>query len=136
MVEWHLRSTRQPTGGSIEQQRKKKKRERSMGFIRTTVGERKLVQHRTRGGANKQKLAIAASANVLDRKTGKYAKAKIITVDKNPANVHYARQNIITRGTLIRTEAGQAIVTSRPGQDGVVNAILTGEKAEAKKAKG
>ena len=111
--------------------RKKKKRERSMGFIKTSVGERKLVQKRVRGGATKQKLALASIANVLDKKTGKYSKTKIITVDKNPANVHYARQNLLTRGTMIRTEIGQAVVTSRPGQDGVVNAILAESKEAA-----
>ena len=33
-------------------------------------------------------------------------------------------RGIITKGALIETELGKAIVTSRPGQDGVVNALL------------
>jgi small subunit ribosomal protein S8e len=34
------------------------------------------------------------------------------------------RQNIVTRGAVIETEAGRARVTSRPGQHGVINAVL------------
>jgi small subunit ribosomal protein S8e len=43
---------------------------------------------------------------------------------ENPANPHYVRRNIITKGAVIKTELGNAKVTSRPGQDGVVNAAL------------
>ena len=45
-------------------------------------------------------------------------------VVENPANRHYIRRNILTRGTIIKTEKGNARITSRPGQDGVVNAVL------------
>jgi len=34
------------------------------------------------------------------------------------------RRNILTRGAVIKTEIGDARITNRPGQDGVVNAIL------------
>ncbi|HID05027.1 MAG TPA: hypothetical protein EYP20_04390, partial [Aigarchaeota archaeon] len=34
----------------------------------------------------------------------------------------------ITKGTIIETELGKAVVTSRPGQDGVINAILLEKK--------
>ncbi|RLF79472.1 30S ribosomal protein S8e, partial [Thermococci archaeon] len=44
-----------------------------------------------------------------------------------PANRQYVRRNIITKGAIIQTEIGKAIVTSRPGQDGVVNAVLIKE---------
>jgi small subunit ribosomal protein S8e len=32
--------------------------------------------------------------------------------------------NVITKGAIIETEKGLAKVVSRPGQDGVVNAVL------------
>ncbi|MCE4622698.1 MAG: 30S ribosomal protein S8e, partial [Desulfurococcales archaeon] len=35
---------------------------------------------------------------------------------------------IIVKGAIIETTEGKAIVTSRPGQDGVVNAVLIKEK--------
>jgi len=66
-------------------------------------------------------------ANVSD-KTGKTVKAKILRVKKSPANRDYERRGVITKGSLLETEAGEALVTSRPTDDGVVNATLTGKK--------
>ena len=57
-------------------------------------------------------------------KDGKIVKVKIKNVVDNPADKHLARRNIITKGTIIDTEKGKARVTSRPGQDGVINAVL------------
>ncbi|MEM3023047.1 MAG: 30S ribosomal protein S8e, partial [Candidatus Bathyarchaeia archaeon] len=45
-------------------------------------------------------------------------------VVKNPANVDYQRRGIVTKGAIISTPLGKAKVTSRPGQDGVLNAVL------------
>ena len=63
-------------------------------------------------------------ANLLDQKTKKYSKVKIKSVVESPSNRHYVRRNIITKGTVIDTEKGKAKVTSRPGQDGTINAVL------------
>ena len=38
--------------------------------------------------------------------------------------MNYVRQNIITKGAVIMTDAGKARVTSRPGQSGSINAVL------------
>ena len=57
-------------------------------------------------------------------------KSKIVKVTKNPANRDYERRGVISKGAVIETESGTATVVSRPGQDGVVNAILI--KAAAK----
>ncbi|MCK4518463.1 hypothetical protein KAT92_06805 [Candidatus Babeliales bacterium] len=51
-------------------------------------------------------------------------RARVKDVIESAANRHYTREDIITKGTIIETEAGKARVTSRPGQDGVVNAVL------------
>ncbi|MDO5821049.1 MAG: 30S ribosomal protein S8e, partial [Methanobrevibacter sp.] len=32
--------------------------------------------------------------------------------------------NIITKGAIVETEIGNAKVTSRPGQDGIINGVL------------
>jgi len=61
-------------------------------------------------------------ANVADPKSGTIRTAKIISVMENHADTFYARRNIITKGAVIATEIGDVIVTSRPGQDGIVNA--------------
>ena len=64
------------------------------------------------------------SANVYNPKTGKVKKTKVMTVKSNTANPNYVQRNIITKGAMVQTEMGVAQVTSRPGQDGVVNAVL------------
>jgi len=66
-------------------------------------------------------------ANVSDSK-GKTTKSKIVRVKKSPANRDYERRGVITKGAVIETEAGEAVVTSRPTDDGVVNAVLTKSK--------
>jgi small subunit ribosomal protein S8e len=48
-------------------------------------------------------------------------------VKKNAANPNYVQRNIINKGAVIQTEMGLAKVTSRPGQDGIVNAVLVKE---------
>ena len=66
----------------------------------------------------------AQYANVADRSTGKISKVRIETVEENVANPNYVRRNLLTRGAVIRTEIGRARIISRPGQDGVINAVL------------
>ena len=63
-------------------------------------------------------------ANLLDKKTNKYNKVKILNIIGNPANRNFVRRNIITKGTVLETDAGKAVVTSRPGQEGVINTVL------------
>ena len=76
------------------------------------------------GGGVKVKLLSANWALVTDQTAGKSSKSKILRVVRNPANVDYQRRGVITKGAIIETEQGQARVTSRPGQDGVINAVL------------
>ena len=57
-------------------------------------------------------------------KTGKCVVAKIKTVLENPANPNLTRRNIITKGCIVQTEKGKARITSRPGQQGSLNAVL------------
>jgi len=77
---------------------------------------------RRRGGSTRPKVRSAATANVVTPEGIK--KTKIVTVKETPDNRNYARMNVITHGALIQTELGLAKVTNRPGQDGVVNAVL------------
>lgn len=130
MAIWQGRSLKKPSGGRIVLARKKRKRElgREPAFTRVVEDkeERKII--RTYGGNRKVRLVKALYANVFENGKGK--KVKIISVVDNPANRQYVRRNIITKGAIIQTEIGKAIVTSRPGQDGVVNAVLIkGENA-------
>lgn len=76
----------------------------------------------------KVKLLKGKYACVTNPKTGKTEKVEIQRVVKNPANVDYDRRGVITKGAIIETPAGLARVTSRPGQDGVINAVSVGEE--------
>jgi len=90
----------------------------------TVIGEPRIVPKRGRGGMIKLSVLATKSVNVTDPSTGKTEKTEIRGVVKNPANVDYQRRGVITKGAILETPLGQARVTSRPGQHGVVNAIL------------
>ena len=64
----------------------------------------------------------AKFVNVL--KEGKMKKVEIKNVLETPSNRFWARQNIITKGTIVETELGKVRITNRPAQEGVVNGIL------------
>jgi small subunit ribosomal protein S8e len=68
------------------------------------------------------KLRSAKFVNVLTRDGMK--RAALRTVLETPDNRHHARQNILTKGTIVDTELGKVKVTNRVGQDGVVNGRL------------
>ncbi len=119
------RSLRKSSGGLKTGYRKKKLYEKGSQPIMTKLGsKRKARIDRVTGGSLKQKLLQATSANVLDPASGKQTVAKIKTVSSNPANRYFTRANIITKGAVIDTELGKALVLNRPGQDGVINAVL------------
>ena len=115
---------RKPTGGTKRAWRGKRAYEAGAEPTETTMGPVKKRWVRTRGGAVKVRIARADSAVVTDKSTGKSSKTKLLRVVRNPANVDYQRRGVITKGAVVETELGQARVTSRPGQDGVINAIL------------
>ncbi|MFW6000607.1 MAG: 30S ribosomal protein S8e, partial [Halorubrum sp.] len=72
-----------------------------------------------------EKKVRALSTNVAQvADGGEVSEAEIENVVDNPANVNYARRNIVTKGAVIETSAGRARVTSRPGQTGQVSAVL------------
>jgi len=118
------------TGGKKRRHRKVK-RKYWMGRYptNTTLAEKeKRKIERVRGGNMKVKLRYATFANVVDPQNNTTKKVKILRIIETPANKELARHGIIVKGTKIETEAGVAVVTSRPGQDGVVNAVLVERK--------
>ena len=124
MALWQGRSRRKPTGGRYRPFRKKRKAEIGREQQYAFVGPHKVKLYVTRGRNQKVRILRAEFANVIDPKTGKTTKAKIVTVKENSSNPHFVTRNIITRGAVVQTELGLAKVTSRPGQDGVINAVL------------
>lgn len=125
MPQWHggLKK-RKKTGGKRRAHRRKRSYEIGGTATQTSVGETKRTRSRVRGGNLKLKLLSCNIANVTDPSTNITKKVEITNVVSNPSNVDYERRGIITKGAIIATPLGEAHVTSRPGQDGVVNAIL------------
>ena len=60
--------------------------------------------------------------NVLTKEG--YKKLEIKGVLESKDNRNFARQNIITKGTIINTDIGKAVVVNRPGREGTVIAKL------------
>ena len=125
MPQWHGNlHKRKKTGGKKHIFRGKRAFEMGSDPAQTIVGEKRVSMKRGRGGRMKLAALAVNVANVTDPATGKSQKTEIRSVVKNPANVDYQRRGVITKGAVLETPLGQAIVTSRPGQHGVVNATL------------
>lgn len=118
------------SGGRKVVYRKKRKFEKGTFPAQTRLGELKRKTERGRGSSLKFKVLSDKFACVTDTKTGKTEKVEISRVVRNPANIDYNRRGVITKGAVIETSVGLARVTSRPGQHGILNAILiSGEKS-------
>ena len=125
MALWQGRSKKKNTGGQYRPFRKKRAFEIAPEHQYAVVrDETQMKVYRTRGDNRKGRLMMVSVANVYDPKTRKAQKSRILTVKSNPANHNYVQRNILTRGAIVQTELGLARVTSRPGQDSVVNAVL------------
>ncbi len=123
MAQWILRSKRKKTGGLLKRIGKKKKHQRGRDYLPLHIGKPKVKELTVRGGNTKRIALSVDSVNIVAK--GKSQKARVLSVLQNPANPQYVRRNIITKGAIIQTELGKARVTSRPGQEGVLNAVLT-----------
>jgi small subunit ribosomal protein S8e len=115
------RSPRKRTGGRRRPASDRRKHQLGSEPTETRVGEARFKTVDARGNAEKIRAIQAETASVAV--DGEVVPATIEDVDENPANPNYARRNIITRGAIIETSEGRARVTSRPGQDGQVNAV-------------
>jgi small subunit ribosomal protein S8e len=115
---------RKMTGGRKVANRGRRKFEIDRYPNEAVVGKTDIVTRRTRGANVKAAFKTTEFANVMDKDSKKATKSKILTVTKNPANRDYERRGVVSKGAIIETEAGSALVTSRPGQNGVVNAVL------------
>jgi small subunit ribosomal protein S8e len=124
MARWQGRSKRKPSGGRLRPIRKKRKFEIGREDQFTVIGPQTRKTIRVMGGNTKVQMFSVAKANVRDPKTGKVQQVDVQTVVENPADPNYVQRNIITKGAIIKTNIGKARVTSRPGQHGVMNAVL------------
>lgn len=121
---WQGESIRKVTGGRIRPAKGKRRTEIGLAPADTHIGEDKRKIMRTYGNNEKVRALRAITANVTTRSDGKAKKVKIETVVENGANPNYVRRNLLTKGAIINTEIGRARILNRPGQDGIINAVL------------
>jgi len=124
MALWQGKSRRKPTGGRLISSKGKRRFEIGTEKQFTKIGAQSLKRYRAAGGTVKVRMLAAEYANVVDKKTNKVTKVKILGVKTNPADPNYVQRSLINKGATIKTDLGDAIITSRPGQDGAVNAVL------------
>jgi len=113
------------SGGKYIKNRKKKRYELPGQNIIARLSESEKEKRKTkrvRGGNVKIAILQAKIVNISEK--GKTKKATIKNVAETPSNRFLARQNIITKGTIVETDMGKVRITNRPTQDGVLNGIL------------
>ncbi len=117
-----MKKGRKISGGKYTKRRKKKSYEIAGQKRIVKLGEEKRKTKRTRGGNKKTFLLKAKFVNVLAK--NKRKKLEIKNVLETPSNRFLARQNILTKGTIVETEIGKVKITNRPSQEGSINGVL------------
>ncbi len=123
MAVWQFRSKKKPSGSRYKNFSKKRKKSLGKQAGLTRIGLTKVKKIRTLGGNTKLRALKQNIAYVTDKEKQETFKTEILDVEVNPSSRHYARMNIITKGAIIKTKKGKAKVTSRPGQNGIVQAV-------------
>lgn len=122
---WHHDlDKRKITGGKRKRNRSKRAFEAGGFASETSLGTPFRVKRKARGGTSKTKVLAEKYVNVTDKAEKTTRRAEIVRVISNPVNAEYNRRKIMTKGASIETSVGEAVITSRPGQDGVINAVL------------
>ena len=124
MARSQARSKRKYTGKKYKNFRKKRKRELERPRIDAEIGTDKKKKQRTMGGNFKLKLFASQFINVTDSSTNKTTKVRILRFESNEASKDLNRRHVLTKGAIVETELGNAKITSRPGQHGLLNGIL------------
>ncbi|GBE19749.1 MAG TPA: 30S ribosomal protein S8e [Candidatus Pacearchaeota archaeon] len=115
-----MRKGKKISGGKYIKRRKKK--------LYESAGQKRIVKlsdkekrrsKRTMGGNQKTFMLNVKFVNLPKNK-----KLEIKNVIETPSNRFLARQNIITKGTIVETELGKVRITNRPTQEGVLNGVL------------
>jgi len=119
-------ATSKTTGGRRSPLRIRRKYETDRYPNEPINGAQVTITRRIRG--NNKKTALKA-IDFVNLATGeaKVKKTKIIKVLENATNNDYKRRGIITKGAILETQEGKCRVVSKPGQNGIVNAILLKE---------
>ena len=113
---------RKVSGGKYKKRRKKKMYELPGQRREVGLGMEKRKDKRVMGGRKK---TFLLRGNMINVKIGnKTQKLEIRNVLETPSNRFLARQNILSKGTIVQTEKGKVRITNRPSQEGMINGIL------------
>ena len=115
-------ATSKITGGRRHPLRSRRKYEMNRFPNEALLGEPIMVTRKVRGKNIKTSLKTINFVNLAVDSNVK--KVKILKVLENATNNDYKRRGVISKGAILETTEGKCRVVSRPGQHGVVNAIL------------
>tara|TARA_B100001765_G_scaffold202991_1_gene157388 strand:- start:1961 stop:2338 length:378 start_codon:yes stop_codon:yes gene_type:complete len=115
-------ATSKITGGRRHPLRTRRKYEIDRFPNEPIIGEEVTVTRKVRGKNLKTSVKTIDFVNLAINSEVK--KVKIIRVLENATNNDYQRRGVISKGAVLETKEGKCRVVSRPGQHGVVNAIL------------
>ncbi len=115
---------RKISGGKyIKRMKKKKYALTGQNKVVKLFKDEKRKTKRTLGGNKKVYLLRGKFVNIQE-KGKKVKKVEIKKVLETPSNKFLARQNILTKGTIVETEFGKVKITNRPTQEGMINGVL------------
>ena len=115
-------ATSKITGGRRRPLRSRKKYETNRFPNVALIGEQITVTRKVRGKNVKTAIKTINTVNLMIDSKAK--RVKILKVLENSTNNDYQRRGIISKGAILETAEGKCRVMSRPGQHGVVNAVL------------
>lgn len=124
MVKNQARSNRKPSGARYKKQFVRRQHEAGREPALTKIDSARKKSVRTLGGNRKHKALSEETVQVVDPSNNKRMTATMTSVQNNPANRHFIRRNIVTKGAIVETDKGQVEITNRPGQTGIVQGIL------------
>jgi small subunit ribosomal protein S8e len=119
-------ATSKITGGRRHPLRTRRKYEIDRYPNEPINGAQVTITRHVRGNNRKTALKSIDFVN-LASEGAKVKKTKIIKVIENTTNNDYKRRGIITKGAILEIQEGKCRVVSKPGQNGIVNAILLKE---------
>ena len=119
-------ATSNTTGGRRHPLRIRRKYETDRYPNEAVNGAQMTITRQVRG---KNRKTALKSIDFVNLATGdaKVKKTKILKVLENATNNDYNRRGIITKGAILETQEGKCRVVSKPGQTGIVNAVLLKE---------
>ncbi|HKL24588.1 MAG TPA: 30S ribosomal protein S8e [Candidatus Nanoarchaeia archaeon] len=122
-----MKTGRKITGGKYKKPHKKKLQERPGEKKTIYLGEEKRKSKRSMGGSKKTFLLKGKYISIPTSSGKKHKKLEIKNVVETPSNRFLARQNILTKGTIVETPEGNAKITNRPTQEGTINGVFVKE---------